>query len=193
MNTIHTIDLNGLLFDTERDKDYFLKNRSPRLNKKLYTGDYLTLVFTVNIRMTIEHHDNLIENIKSNHPDDDYLLDSLIDLSYTDCSSPCTRKHVVNKNFFLGMTFSSFDRVNGYFETNSTWEINAKDKETYIENIDNLLNHIADIFKIYTIIPLHTKEGMDYTDKIDEYDNIIDNYPYDNVIGYSETPLFIYD
>ena len=77
---MHLIEINGCVFYTEREKEYFLKKRSYRLDKKLSTGKYLTLISTIKINMTKQHEEYITPKLQAKGFYD--ITEAMISLSY---------------------------------------------------------------------------------------------------------------
>lgn len=178
---MHLIEINGCIFHTERDKEYFLKERSYRLDKKLYTGRFLTLIHTVKIKMSKEHQDKIASKLKSKGFED--IDDAILSLSYNGYFESRNDDH------YLGFMGSGYDKDTGDIKIASFWEILSPTKEVQEKNLNKLLEKISDMLEIKEVVILNTGEETDYED---EYDASFREHE-GNIIGYGFYPRFILD
>jgi uncharacterized protein YggL (DUF469 family) len=175
------IDINGCVFYTERDKEYFLKERSYRLDKKLYTGRFLTLIYTIKINISKDHQDKIVTKLKSKGFDD--IEDAILSLSYNGYFESRNNDH------YLGFMGSGYDKITGDAKITSFWEILSPTKELQESNLNKLLEKISDILEVNELVVLNSDEEGCYDD---EYYSYLKQTKGD-LIGYGFYPNFILD
>lgn len=178
---MHLIEINGCVFYTEREKEYFLKKRSYRLDKKLSTGKYLTLISTIKINMTKQHEEYITPKLQAKGFYD--ITEAMISLSY----HGDFQKRNINHN--LGFMAGSYTKDHENLRTSSYWEILSSNKETYDNNLTSLLNRISEILEIDKIISIERGEETALDDEYGDFFKVQSG----NVIGYGEIPVFALD
>jgi hypothetical protein len=178
---MHLIDINGCSFYTEREKDYFTKKRSYRLDKKLHTGQCLTLISTIKINMTKEHEEYITPKLQAKGFYD--ITEAIISLSY----HGDFQKRNINHNLgFMGGLYGK-DRKN--LRISSYWEILSPNQETYDNNLTSLLNRISEMLEIDKIVLIERGEETELDDVYADFFKVQSG----NIIGYGETPVFALD
>lgn len=178
---MHLIEINGCVFYTEREKEHFLKKRSCRLDKKLSTGQCLTLISTIKINMTKEHEEYITPKLQAKGFYD--ITEAMISLSY----HGDFQKRNINHN--LGFMAGNYTKDNENLRTSSYWEILSSNKETYDNNLTSLLNRISEMLEIDKIISIERGEETDLDDEYGDFFKVQSG----NVIGYGEIPVFALD
>lgn len=126
--TLHNV--NGVEFFSEHPREYFTRNRSKRLDKKLYVGTHMTVVLESTIVLKEEP-----EGDDSGFP---YIIDDVIDSSYD-------HNDVLNKNYHVSMV--GCDKgTDGNFNLCITWEVKAPSNEVYQKNSVSIVSEIKNLF-----------------------------------------------
>lgn len=174
---MHTHNVNGVVFNSDiYNIKHFTRRRSPRLDKKFYTGSHLTVILSVRFMMSKEHYQYILNKISGLDKDLHDITDYVTSLSYDGEDFEFQR---MNKDHYLGVMFGGIS--DEYLSFTSAWEIHAPNQAVFKRNRDHLIKKLSQYLEVDNIKTF----DMNFYDEMEERDEDVLPWNGENFIAYS--------